>query len=245
MSWTEHIEEHAHPARIAMLGELTASIVHEVNQPLTAITIIGQTALRRLNRAEPDLEDLRALIKRMLSGTRRAADIIASVRGMAKRGTDARTSVSLHHIVQEGLAFVNHEIAASSVSVRFAPARALPEVYVDRTQMQQVVVNLAVNAVQAMTDLTGRPRTLSIRTAQTDANSVCCIFEDSGPGLQAEYLGRLFESYFTTKECGMGMGLAICRLIVEAHGGQIQADNESALGGARFSFALPTSAVHQ
>jgi len=245
MTWTEHIEEQAHSARIAMLGELTASIAHEVNQPLAAIAITGETILRRLNRAEPDPEDLSILVRRMLSYSRRAADIIASVRGLARRSTDTRTAVSLHHIIQEALAFLNHEIISRSVSVRFSPACSLPEVYADRTQIQQVVVNLIVNAMQAMTQPTGSPRLLGIRTVRPDAETVCCIFEDSGPGIEEEYFGRLFESYFTTKECGMGMGLAICRLILEAHGGRVQADNGSAFGGARFSFALSVSAVAQ
>jgi signal transduction histidine kinase len=240
--------ERAKLARIAQLtsmGEMAASIAHEVNQPLAAIATNGEAGLRWLDRAEPDLDEARALMKRVVADARRAADIIARVRAMATRGAHTRVPVSLHQVIQESLLFLGHEIQSRAVSIRFIPASSLPDVRADRTQMQQVVVNLAVNAMQAMAQSPGGRRMLGIRTTRPDAATVCCIVEDSGPGIDAAHLDRLFESFFTTKERGMGMGLPICRSIIEAHGGQVQADNDSAYGGARFSFTLPAAGAAQ
>jgi signal transduction histidine kinase len=120
-------------------------------------------------------------------------------------------------------------------------ARGLPQIVGDRTQLQQVIVNLTINAAQAMTQLAAAARGIYVRTMLADPATVCCSIEDSGPGIDPEHLPRLFDSFFTTKDTGMGMGLAICQSIVEAHGGRIRADNNSALGGARFSFDLPAN----
>jgi signal transduction histidine kinase len=127
------------------------------------------------------------------------------------------------------------------VTVSHQPAPATPRVLADRTQLQQVVVNLAVNAMQAMASAGCRERRIAIRTSVVDAATLHCTLEDSGPGIPSEHIGRLFESFFTTKDSGMGMGLPICRSIIEAHGGRIAADNQGAGGGARFSFTLPAA----
>jgi PAS domain S-box-containing protein len=230
--------EFAHAARVSMLGELAASIAHEVNQPLAAIATSGEAGLRWLNRPEPDLDEVRDLMRRTVADARRAADIIARVRGMATRGTHTRADLSLDQIVQEALLFLGHEIQARGVTVLFDAAGTASTVRVDRTQIQQVVVNLAVNAMQAMSQ-SSRQRTIAIRTAALADDAVHCFVEDSGGGIAEAHLGRLFENFFTTKDNGMGMGLPICRSIVEAHGGSIRADNESAYGGARFWFSLP------
>jgi PAS domain S-box-containing protein len=232
--------EFAHAARISMLGELTASIAHEVNQPLAAIATNGEAGLRWLNRPEPDLAEARELMKRMVVDARRAADIISRVRGMATRGVSQRAPVSLHQTIEEVLLFLRHEIQMRKVSVDYEGAGGLPEVLADRTQLQQVLVNLAVNAMQAMATREP-PRRLGVRTTLSDASTVRCIIEDSGPGIAPEHLGRMFESFFTTKDGGMGIGLPICRSIIEAHSGRIEVDNHSAYGGARFSFMLPVS----
>jgi PAS domain S-box-containing protein len=231
--------EFAHAARISVLGELTASIAHEVNQPLAAITTNGEAGLRRLGRADPDIAKIGELMKRMVADARRAADIIARVRNMAGRREHELTRLSLHQLIDEVLVFLGHEIQSRRVTVRLDRATAIPDVLADRTQLQQVVVNLAVNAMQAMVG--SDPRVLAIRTQRTDNDQVACSVEDSGPGIDAAHLDRLFESFFTTKDGGMGMGLPICRSIIEAHGGRIQADNGSAQGGARFSFTLPAA----
>jgi C4-dicarboxylate-specific signal transduction histidine kinase len=231
----------AHAARVSMLGELTASIAHEVNQPLAAIATNGEAGLRWLTRAEPNIAEACALLKRVVNDARRAADIITRVRGMATRRVYERVPVSLHQVIDETLLFIGHETQSRGISVRLIRATSLPEVLADRTQIQQVLVNLAVNAIQAMASAPATRRTLGIRTTQPDASSVGCVIEDGGPGIDAEHLDRLFESFFTTKESGMGMGLTICRSIVEAHGGRIQIDNESAYGGARVFVTLPVA----
>lgn len=233
--------EFAHAARVSMLGELTASIAHEVNQPLAAITTNGEAGLRWLNRAVPDVDEARNLMKRMVADARRAADVISRVRSMATRSAYTRVPVSLHQVIDEALLFVSHEMQSRRVTITRQNAHRLPDVMADRTQMQQVLVNLAVNAVQAMAQGGGERRALAIRTAVTERAEVSCTIEDSGPGIDAAHLDRLFESFFTTKEGGMGMGLAICRSIIEAHGGRIVADNGSAMGGARFIFTLPAA----
>jgi signal transduction histidine kinase len=230
----------AHAARVSVLGELTASIAHEVNQPLAAITTNGQAGLRWLNRAEPNVTESLELMKRMVADARRAADIISRVRDMATRRPHQRIPVSLHQIIDESLLFLGHEIQARNVLVALNRASQLPDVLADRTQLQQVVVNLAVNAMQAMATQQGKPPMLGIRTMLPEPATVCCVIEDSGPGVDPAHLEHLFESFFTTKESGMGMGLPICRSIIEAHGGRVQADNRQG-GGARFSFFLPAA----
>ncbi len=141
------------------------------------------------------------------------------------------------------MVFLRHELQSKGVSVCLDLAPALPRVTGDRTQLQQVVVNLAINAVQAMAQSDTGRRTLLIQTKPSDAETVCCTFEDSGPGIGPGHLDHLFDSFFTTKDAGMGMGLPISRSIIEAHGGQIRVDNESAYGGARFTFTLPAAAA--
>jgi PAS domain S-box-containing protein len=235
----------AHAARVSMLGELTASIAHEVNQPLAAIATNAETGIRWLNRRKPDIPAALESMSDIVADARRAADIVARVRGMATRRAHTRASVSLHQIIDEALIFLGHETQARNVQLTFNPAPSLPPILADRTQIQQVVVNLAVNAMQAMALAPDKPRMLDIRTIVPDPATVCCVVEDSGPGIDPRLVDRLFESFFTTKESGMGMGLPICRSIIEAHGGRVQAGNRPGDGGARFSFFLPVAAAQQ
>jgi PAS domain S-box-containing protein len=231
----------AHAARVSMLGELTASIAHEVNQPLAAIATNGEAGLRWLNRPVPDVAEVRELTKRVVSDARRAADIIARIRSMALRRAPEQALLSLDEVVREALLFLRHEIQSRAVTVLHHPAPAAPKVLGDRTQLQQVIANLAVNAMQALAQAGTADGRIVIRTVVADAGTLRCTVEDNGPGISTDHLGRLFESFFTTKESGMGMGLPICRSIIEAHGGLIMADNEAANGGARFSFTLPAA----
>jgi PAS domain S-box-containing protein len=230
-----------HMTRVMTMGELTASIAHEVNQPLASIIANGETALCRLARPEPDVDKIRELTGRMVDDARRASEIIDSIRAMATRKAPQQMPLSLNDVIHESIGLLRHEFQLKSVSVSLDLAPALPYVVGDRTQLHQVIVNLAINAVQAMERSVGARRSISIRATLSDPKTVFCSVEDSGPGIDAGYLPRLFESFFTTKETGMGMGLPICRSIVEAHRGEIRADNNSALGGARFSFALPAN----
>jgi PAS domain S-box-containing protein len=235
--------EFAHAARVSMLGELTASIAHEVNQPLAAVRTNGETGLRWLERSEPNVPKARELMHRLLDDVARAAAIVARIRAMAAGRAPQQTALALHDVISESMLFLRHELQSQGVSVSLDLAPALPKVTGDRTQLQQVVVNLAINAAQAMAQSAAASRRISIRTSLSDPQTVCCIIEDSGPGIDPADIPHLFDSFFTTKEAGMGMGLPISRSIIEAHAGHIRADNQSALGGARFSFALPANGV--
>jgi PAS domain S-box-containing protein len=232
----------AHAARVSMLGELTASIAHEVNQPLAAIAASGQAGLRWLGRPAPDLAEVRELTTRIVADAGRAADIIARVRSMAARKVPEQALCSLDDVIREALLFLRHEVQSRAVGIAHHPAPTAPQVLGDRTQLQQVIVNLAMNSMQAMADVGHPTRKIIVRTTVPYPGTVHCSVEDSGPGISPRHLPRLFESFFTTKEGGMGMGLPICRSIIEAHGGRITADNDSAEGGARFSFTLPAAA---
>jgi signal transduction histidine kinase len=231
--------EVAHASRVMSLGALSASIAHEVNQPLASILMNGETGLRWLDRSEPDLKIVRDIMQRVVGDARRAAGIIGQIRTMASRGTTTRSEISLAEIVTESTAFLQHEFQIRNVSVSLDLAPDLPTVIGDRTQLQQVIVNLAINAVQALSKSGMMEKKIAFRTQRIDAERLCCVVEDSGPGIDAEHRPYLFDSLFTTKETGMGLGLPIAQSIIEAHNGRIRGDNESALGGARFVFELP------
>lgn len=235
-------EEFAHAARISMLGELTASIAHEVNQPLAAIATNGSASLRWLNRDPPDVDRVARLAERILADARRAADIIGRIRGMASKQPSAPQALSVNQVIQEAAAFLEHEMQAHGVSLVLETGSDLPPVRGDRTQLQQVFANLAINAVQAMSHAGTHERRITIRSARQDPGRIRIEIEDTGPGLSATQPDQLFESFFTTKSGGMGMGLAICRSILEQHGGEIKAAN-GACGGALFSVLLPADAA--
>jgi PAS domain S-box-containing protein len=229
--------EFAHAARVSMLGELTASIAHEVNQPLGAILTSGETAIRWLDRPEPNLGELRALAARTVSDARRAGEVIRRIRSMASNGEPELVALALNDVVEEVMIFLGPELKRQAVRATLDLAPGLPSVRGDRVQLQQVLAHLAVNALQAMAGQ-AQPRLL-IRTAMTDPRTVCAVVEDNGPGIPPDQLHRLFQSFFTTKKGGMGIGLAICRSIVEAHGGRLEAVNLCGGAGARFRFTLP------
>jgi PAS domain S-box-containing protein len=232
--------ELAHAARVLTVGELTASIAHEIKQPLASIRTNAGTGLRLLAQPVPDVEGARELIERVVTDTRRASEIINGIRAMARRQTPEQVLLSLDDVIKETMTFLRHELTARGVSVSLDLARELPKVVADRTQLQQVFVNLSINSAQAMAQSEGR--SILIRTSSVP-EAVSCSIEDSGPGINPEQLPRLFDRFFTTKETGMGLGLSISQSIIEAHGGYIHADNNSALGGARFSFVLPANGL--
>jgi signal transduction histidine kinase len=230
--------ELAHVARVTSLGVLTASIAHEVNQPLAAIAANGESSLHWLTRDEPDIEKVQLLTKRVVAEARRASEIIGRIRDMTSQRAPEQKLLSIDDVINESLSFLHHELQEKGIIVSLDLTRELPQIAGDRTQLQQVIVNLTINAVQAITQLAPADRRISVGTMLSDPETVCCSIEDNGPGIDPEHLPRLFDSFFTTKDNGMGMGLAICQSIVEAHGGRIRADNNSTLGGARFSFDL-------
>lgn len=236
-----HVEaEYAHAARISMLGELTASIAHEVNQPLAAIMTYGEAGLRWLSRPNAKLAEVRDIVTRIVADAQRAAGVIARVRNMACHRKQDEELVSLDDLVAEALQFLGHEFRLHNVKVTHVASVGSTVVNVDRIQLQQVVVNLAINAVQAIAKSDCKRREVVVRTT-VEGTNVQCSVEDSGPGIPEEALDRIFESFFTTKESGMGMGLPISRSIIEAHGGAMTVDNGSSFGGARFSISLPVS----
>jgi len=229
--------EFAHAARVSTMGELTASIAHEVNQPLAAIRAYGEASLRWMQRLSPDLAEVAMLTRNIVADAQRASEIIARIRGMALKRDPDPCPVSLNDVVEEALLIVRHESLDKRVTVRTRLALALPPVLADRVQVQQVVVNLAVNAIQATAGINGE-RVLTV-TTQRSTDGIELVIEDSGGGIAPGHIDQLFSGFFTTKEDGMGMGLPICRSIVQAHGGRISAAN--GVAGARFVVTLPAA----
>jgi signal transduction histidine kinase len=228
--------DYTHAARVATLGELTASIAHEVNQPLAAIVTNGEASLRWLDRAEPDVGEARQLAGRMVADARRAAAVIRRIRSMATRQPAGREWLSINEVISETLDFLRRDLQSKDVRVSFDVEAALPLVEADRTQLQQVLINLAVNATQAMVQHDSGDRRLRIRSSVVPGG-VKVEIADNGPGIPEDLAGRMFESFVTTKPNGLGIGLSICRSIIEAHDGRIEVRNGD--GGACFSFMLP------
>ncbi len=232
----------AHAARVSMLGELTASVAHELNQPLCAIAMNSAIGNRWLDRAVPDVAEARQINLQIAADARRAVNIVDRIRGIALRRTPKRAVTHLDELIDESLMLVMHELQSRGVIVSRERAAVPPMLLADRIQLEQVIVNLLVNAMQAMEQAGSRERNITIRTQTCDDGTLWCATEDSGPGIPPDALNRLFQSFYTTRENGMGMGLRICRSIIEAHGGRIAADNGSVHGGARFHFRLPSAA---
>jgi signal transduction histidine kinase len=229
----------AHAARPEMLDELAASMAHEITQPLAAIQMNGETTLRLLDQSQPDLDKLRDLIQRIINDSKRANGILTRIRTMAMGETPQRNALELNELVSESMFFLRQDLQSKGISSSLDLAPELPQVIGDQTQIQQVLVNIVVNAAQAMEASGTARRKISIRTILCPSEGVRCVVEDSGPGVDPTHLPHLFGKSFTTKANGMGIGLTISHSIIESHGGTIRADNKSALGGARFSFALP------
>jgi PAS domain S-box-containing protein len=230
-------EELSHAARISMLGELTASIAHEVNQPLAAISALADASLRWLDRPAPDFAEVRMLAGDIASDARRASEIISRIRAMATKRQGAVETLDLNALVEESLLILRHDCEARDVSLVLRLAPGLPMVTADRIQLQQVIVNFVVNAMQAMAMQSGQPRYVFVETNHASDDTVRLAVEDTGPGIEPENLVKLFDSFFTTKGSGMGLGLSVCKSIVEAHGGTIAASNTER--GARFEISLP------
>jgi C4-dicarboxylate-specific signal transduction histidine kinase len=230
----------AHAARLSILGELTASIAHEVIQPLTAIGSNIEATQLWLERLPLNLEEVRELMARTATEVQRAADIIHRVRAMAVRSAPEQLRMAVNTVIEEAMLFLRHELQQNSVSVSLHLEDHLPEIHGDRVQLQQVIVNLAVNAIQAMNNTEITARRLLISTALTTDDCVYITFEDTGPGIASASRDRVFESFFTTKSGGMGIGLPICRTIIEAHRGRIDVAYRSGSGGALIKIILPS-----
>lgn len=229
----------AHAARVSTLGELTASIAHEVNQPLAAVAANGNAALRWLNRAEPDLAEAKAAIGRIIAEATRASEIIARTRALAVKGETVREPLCPNLMVDDAVAMVRRQLDAQGVELRLELASSLPQIVADRIQLQQVTINLMINAAQAMAGQPAGTRRVTVRS-RVDGEMVVFEVADTGPGFPGCDSSRLFAAFYTTKETGMGMGLSVARTIVEAHGGTIEADCLPE-GGAIFRFTVPGS----
>jgi C4-dicarboxylate-specific signal transduction histidine kinase len=229
-------------ARISMLGELATSIAHEVTQPLTAIVTNAETSLRWLARDDVGIAKLKQLTTRTISNAHRARDIVQRIRGMAVKREPDCASLDLNEIVEEALLFVRHDIESWAIDLSVRRGAHLPRVTGDRIQLQQVVVNLLVNGVQAIAQSGGTTRRIELGTGVDGDGMVVFCIRDTGPGIADDNLERIFDSFFTTKDMGMGIGLAICQSIVAAHGGRIAVSNHSD-GGAQFRFSLPAGVV--
>lgn len=227
----------AHVTRLTSLGELAASIAHEVNQPLTAITSSGEACRKWLNRPEPCLDEASQSIERIIASAGRASEVIGRVRAMARKCDPLRQVESLDAILCETLSLVQHEIVHHRITPNVELAALDGRVNADRVQLQQVIINLIINACQAMSTVKAAQRTLHIRT-QVQGGDVVLEVSDRGPGIAADVLPSLFNPFFTTKENGLGIGLSICRSIIDFHGGRIWATSPAGQG-ASFFIALP------
>ncbi|WP_439403357.1 PAS domain S-box protein [Bradyrhizobium sp. DASA03068] len=230
--------ELAHVTRVTTLGELTASIAHEINQPLAAVIANADACLAWLQRSPPDIKAARRSVEWIIEDGRRAGDVIRHVRALAKGSDIEMVPLDANAVVREAVALVQREMASHAVSVRMELSSALPRIFGDRIQLQQVLINLIMNGIEAMGDVHDRPRELAIRSEASGDGAMQMSVSDRGVGISEQAMDRLFTPFFTTKSSGMGMGLSICRSIIEAHGGRLYAvPNQER--GATFQITLP------
>jgi PAS domain S-box-containing protein len=235
--------ELAHITRLTTLGELTASIAHEVNQPLAAVVANAEACLSWLDRETPDLKAARRSVEWVIDDGIRASEVVRRVRALANKTDTEKTPLDVNHVVKEVVTLVQRELVSHRISLRLELALAPSKILGDRVQLQQVIINLVMNGIEAMQAVVDRPRELVIRSGQDEAGQVFLSVTDCGVGIAVDDTDRLFKAFFTTKPSGLGMGLSICRSIVEAHGGRLSAfRNEGS--GATFQFALPLHQEH-
>src|SRR3981081_1693133 len=228
----------AHINRVTMMGELTAALAHEVNQPIAAALTDANTCMRWLTRDQPDLEEARGAASRVVKDATRAAEIIARVRLVFKKGVAQRELVDVNELIREMIILLRNEISRHSISVRTELAETLPQVMGDRVQLQQVMMNLIMNSIDAMKDADGS-RELTINSRSSGSEQVMVSVSDTGVGLPSPQAEQIFNAFFSTKAHGTGMGLRISRSIVESHGGRLWAADNSTRG-ASFHLTLPT-----
>jgi signal transduction histidine kinase len=224
--------------RVSLVGELAASIVHEVNQPLCAIVSNAQTTQRLLAGEDFDLAEVREALEDIVRDGQRASAVIARIRGLLRKTPPERAAINVNELIREVIALTRWEMNRRGIAVRLELAEHLPGVLGDRVQLQQVFLNLMTNGADAMESMAKDKRELVLRSAEEPAEGVRVSVKDHGVGIDPRNSERLFDSFFTTKPGGMGMGLAICKSIVEAHGGRIWA-SPNGDGGSTFQLALP------
>jgi signal transduction histidine kinase len=234
------LSELAYLNRSATAGEMSASIAHEINQPLAAIVSSGNAGLRWLAHQKPDLDEVRASFKRIVDDGHRAARVIDTIRSLFKKESQPRTSVDINDLIEEVLQFLRIDFEQNHVALSVVLTRALPPISGDRVQLQQVILNIVRNGIEAISQTSGRQRTMQVRSEMDEQRNVLVSIADSGSGIDAENLDRVFEPFFTTKAGGMGMGLSICRSIVEAHEGHLSVKPVQPYGSV-FQIVLPTN----
>ena len=230
--------ELAHANRVTTTGQLAASIAHEVSQPVSAALTNANAARRWLRAKTPDLEEVGQALDRIIRDGGRASDIIDRIRALVRKAPTRHDRLDINETILQVIALTRSELRRSGTSLQTQLAEGLPLISGDRVQLQQVMLNLILNAVEAMSGSSATVRELLIRTGQDGPGSVLVAVQDSGPGLRRESLDRLFDAFYTTKADGLGMGLSICRSIIEAHGGRVWATPDL-IQGASFQFTLP------
>jgi C4-dicarboxylate-specific signal transduction histidine kinase len=231
--------ELARITRIVTMGELTTSIAHEINQPLAAIGANGSASLRWLAMRPPNLKEARQATMRAIQAANRASEVIKRIRALLQKAVPQMEPLGVNEVIREAIALADSELLRGGITVKTQLVADTPPVIGDRVQLQQVMLNLILNSIDAMSMLTDRPRKLFIKSA-IHPDGVLIQVQDSGKGLDPEHAGRIFEPFFTTKAKGIGMGLSMSRTIVEAHGGRLWATS-GASHGATFEFILPVA----
>jgi len=230
----------AHANRVTAMGELTASLAHEVNQPIAAAVTDANTCLRWLTRDEPDLEEARQAASRVVKDAARASDIVFRTRSLFKKDTPQRELVDVNDVIREMMILLRSEATRYSISVQAELSEGLPRILADRVQLQQVLMNLMINSIQAMKHVSW-PRQLAVKSQWAEDEQLMVSVSDTGVGLPAQQADQIFDAFFTTKSDGTGMGLRISRSIVESHGGRLWAGDNSP-HGASFHLTLPSKA---
>jgi len=231
--------ELAHANRVATMGQLSASIAHEVNQPIGAAVTNAHAALRWLGATPPNVNEVRHALSRIVTNGNRATDVLSRIRAFIKKTPLRKDSLDVNEVVLEVVALTRSEAKKNKVAVQTQLADGLPVVQADRVQLQQVLLNLIINSIEAMSASDAGSRRLLISSAKSQSNDVCVAVQDFGPGFPEASVAQIFQAFYTTKPDGLGMGLSICRSIVEAHGGQLRAAAADPTG-AIFTFTLPT-----
>jgi C4-dicarboxylate-specific signal transduction histidine kinase len=230
--------ELAHVNRVTTMGQLAASISHEIKQPITAVVTNANAGLLWLAAQPPDLDEVRDAFDRVIKAANQAGEVIGRIRAIIKKAPPRKDDLEINEAILEVIALTHGELVKNDVSLQTRLAAGLPLVQGDKVQLQQVILNLIINAVEAMSGVSEGSRELLISTGRDASSGLVVAVQDSGPGLNPESLDRLFDPFFTTKPGGMGMGLSICRSIVEAHGGRVWASRTSG-PGMTVQFTLP------
>lgn len=230
----------AHAARVAMMGELAASLAHELNQPLTAILSNAQAALRFMTAKRPDLEEVREILKEIVQDNGRASEIIRRIRALVKKEDIEFAPVDLASVVADVMMLARSDAVLHSVQISFEASSGLPPVRGDRVQLQQVILNLLLNAFDALKGCPAQDRRVCLRVERESARMLKVTVRDRGTGLSSDNLKKLFQPFFTTKRDGLGMGLSICRSIVQAHGGRMWVEKDLDYS-ATFCFTVPAA----